>query len=214
MSAPVLELPSAAVALAAAFGASLHCAAMCGPIRLLAPRGRVAYQAGRGLAYGALGGAAGLLGWSLPPWALVAFVAAAALMILLRVSLPSPWRGFSSRLTFAASRRPLTLGLASGLLPCGLLHGWVAVAAATASPVRGALVLGALWLGTLPALELGPWLLAKPLGRAYRMFPRALPLSMLLLAAAPAVWRARAAFAAKGQAAECHHHGAMPVAGK
>lgn len=44
------------------------------------------------------------------------------------------------------------LGLCSALLPCGLLYGVALAAAATASSLNGAVVLAALWLGTLPML--------------------------------------------------------------
>ncbi len=46
----------------------------------------------------------------------------------------------------------LLLGLVTPLLPCGLLYGMVLQAAATHSPVSGALVLGSFALGTVPAL--------------------------------------------------------------
>ena len=44
------------------------------------------------------------------------------------------------------------VGLCSGLLPCGWLHGFLLVAAGSGSAPRGALVLGALWLGSVPIL--------------------------------------------------------------
>jgi sulfite exporter TauE/SafE len=180
--------------LAGAFLASPHCVLMCGPLRLLGGN-RLAYQAGRGLAYSFLGLAAGTFGWSLPPWALAVFALLAIAGIALQISLPRPkWH----------ATNPFFLGLSSGLLPCGLLHGWVAAAAATASPLRGLAVLGALWLGTLPALETGSVLLAKPLARARTRFPRALPILVLLLALAPALWRARGAFEKAGTAPHCH----------
>lgn len=47
---------------------------------------------------------------------------------------------------------PLLLGLAVGLLPCGLLYPMYAAAAGTGSPPRGALLLLAFGLGTVPLL--------------------------------------------------------------
>jgi len=56
-----------------------------------------------------------------------------------------------------ASQRPplwraILLGGASAFLPCGFLYAFALAGAATASPWGGALVLGSLWLGSLPAL--------------------------------------------------------------
>lgn len=48
--------------------------------------------------------------------------------------------------------RALLLGGASALLPCGFLYTFALAAAGTGSPGGGALVMGALWLGNLPAL--------------------------------------------------------------
>jgi sulfite exporter TauE/SafE len=56
------------------------------------------------------------------------------------------------------SARPLAIGLATGLLPCGWLWVYVATASGTASPLNGAVAMAAFWLGTLPimtALGLG-----------------------------------------------------------
>ena len=49
-------------------------------------------------------------------------------------------------------RRAWSIGALSGLLPCGWLYAFVAVAAATGTPWMGALVMAAFWLGTLPLL--------------------------------------------------------------
>jgi len=48
--------------------------------------------------------------------------------------------------------RALLLGGASALLPCGFLYTFALAAAGTGSPLAGALVMGSLWLGNLPAL--------------------------------------------------------------
>ena len=49
---------------------------------------------------------------------------------------PRPWASFP-------------VGLALGLMPCGMLYAVVAYAAATGSPVKGALVMALFWLGNL-----------------------------------------------------------------
>ena len=52
---------------------------------------------------------------------------------------PLGWRGY-------------VLGVTLGFLPCGLLYGAVAVAAATADPLAGAFGMLAFTLGTVPSL--------------------------------------------------------------
>ena len=203
-----LELLSVgAAALTAALLGSVHCLAMCGPLRMLTGttrRARILYQGGRAAAYACLGAGAGAIGNALPLGALLLFVLVAGFLALGPLQL-LPRFAFVSRLRVLAAGHPFLLGATSGLLPCGLLHGWVVAAAGTASAGRGALLLGALWLGSLPALELAPTLLAAPLRRLRIAFPRLVVLMAILLAAAPAVWRARMAYAAPGSATHsCH----------
>lgn len=66
----------------------------------------------------------------------------------------------------AGRARPLLLGLLTPLLPCGWLWLFVASAAGAGGPLRGAAVMAAFWLGTVPALlglGLGLARLAAPL---------------------------------------------------
>ncbi len=62
----------------------------------------------------------------------------------------------SSVMKWADKSPPVLLALALGLittfLPCGWLYTFVAVAAASADPLRGILVMISFWLGTVPAL--------------------------------------------------------------
>ena len=67
--------------------------------------------------------------------------------------------------------RALLLGGASALLPCGFLYAFALAAAATASPAGGALVMGALWLGNLPALLGFGLLVSSALSRVKRHVP-------------------------------------------
>src|SRR5690606_16435355 len=46
----------------------------------------------------------------------------------------------------------LGIGLMNGLLPCGLVYAMLATAAATGTPLRGALTMGVFGLSTIPAL--------------------------------------------------------------
>lgn len=67
--------------------------------------------------------------------------------------------------------RALTLGLVTTLLPCGWLWAFVATAAGTGSPARGAAVMAAFWMGTVPVM-LGLGLLAQQaLGPLRRRLP-------------------------------------------
>lgn len=73
------------------------------------------------------------------------------------------WRGLQStlgRAGGAAGRRtaPLVMGLAWGLLPCGLLYSALLVAALSPGPWQGAVVMLLFALGSSLGLMLGPWL--------------------------------------------------------
>lgn len=48
--------------------------------------------------------------------------------------------------------RALATGLLTTLLPCGWLYLFALIAAGTASPVKGPIVMAAFWVGTVPAL--------------------------------------------------------------
>lgn len=67
--------------------------------------------------------------------------------------------------------RAVLLGAASALLPCGFLYTFALAAAGTGSPLAGALVMGALWLGNLPALLGFGLLLGGALSRLKRHVP-------------------------------------------
>ena len=62
---------------------------------------------------------------------------------------------------------PLVLGLANGLLPCGAVYAMAFVAATSGDPVRGAMIMLAFGLGTLPAM-LGVSFLASRLAPGFR----------------------------------------------
>lgn len=203
----IFSLTSFAVAVLASATGSLHCLAMCGPIRWLAgtsPWAGARYQAGRLVAYLTLGILAGAAGAALPLWALVPL----AVVELGLQFLPhaSPWAKARGRLIQAFAAKPWLVGFVSAALPCGLLHGWVAAAAATFSPWRGGALLFCLWLGSVPALEASVRALRQPAERLRQRFPRALPLAFLLLALVPIGLRLAASAPPSGVAAgpSCH----------
>lgn len=139
----------------------------------------VLYNLGRLLAYMGLGAAMGLMGAALDRAGLwsgfqnVAAFGAALFMVVyggaltyralrpaasaVHIGPPSRWSRMVSRVLgwsrrLPARRRALFVGLGTGLLPCGWLYGFAALAGGTASPWQGALVMAAFWLGTVPAM--------------------------------------------------------------
>lgn len=189
-----------AIAFFAALTGSLHCVVMCGPIRLLTGNSkgpRIAYQGGRIVGYLSLGALAGFFGKTIPIYILLP-------LLLLGISfsfLPNlrlPWaQKIRQKILKWSSTQPFLLGLSSALLPCGLLHAWLSVAALSASPLSGALVLFVLWVGTLPALEASAGLLLQPIKKIRAHFPRATTATLLFLALLPMAWRFSFQFSTK-----------------
>jgi sulfite exporter TauE/SafE len=152
-----------------------------------------AYSGGRLVAYSILGLAAGTVGaaldlaGSLAGIQRVAAVAAGVVMIawgilaLLRIGGVKVFKhGSGSRLSgwlrrgvsLVGDRPPVvraaTVGLLSGVLPCGWLWAFVVTAAATGSAIGGVAVMAVFWAGTVPvllALGLGAQVLSNPLRR-------------------------------------------------
>jgi uncharacterized protein len=140
-----------------------HCAGMCGAIAALnkKPREIFFYQGGRALSYLLLGSGSGLIGhqfyttWNhsqnfLP-----------SLIILLLGSLIIFWGNLGEKLSKILWKlipqkknksHHFFLGLANGLLPCHVLYGFLAMAAASGSAFKGLAILFMLWLGSSPYL--------------------------------------------------------------
>jgi sulfite exporter TauE/SafE len=153
-----------------------------GELRRLAGAALLPYHAGRLLTYAGLGAlaaaGAGLLR-DLPAARYVGagLLALAALLLALQAVPRAGVAGFAVAgggwarrlgplLAAPTGGRGLLLGLALGLLPCGLLYAALAAAAATGDPGRGALAMAAFGLGTVPMLAAiallgegvaGPW---------------------------------------------------------
>lgn len=156
---------------------------------------QLAYSLGRVASYacaGALAGGAGSLGLlfdDVLPAQILMLVAANALLILLGLYLAGLgtavlaleragvllWRTLTrlgARLSPARSpARAFGVGLAWGWIPCGLVYSVLATALVSGSAPRGALVMAAFGLGTLPNL-LAAGLAAQSLRRFLRV-PRA-----------------------------------------
>lgn len=167
-------LPGAlGAAVALGLASSAHCVAMCGPLALVA-RGGAPWQLGRLVSYGALGTVAGLGGGAVfavaagqsARWIALGLCAGAVILAALQVAgvkLPAPGfvRGLGGLIRGAAGAegrsrggRLLLLGLANGLLPCGMVYAALPLAAATGTATAGAATLVAFGLGTVPALAL------------------------------------------------------------
>lgn len=141
----------------------------------LAGAALVPYHFGRMTTYALLGAAAGALAGEMIDvtgmrWISAGLLTLAALFFLgyavRRLGVALPWLASGGETwwsrTVGRRVRPLfdrptglrgyVLGLALGFLPCGLLYGAVAAAAATGSALSGAMAMVAFALGTVPAL--------------------------------------------------------------
>jgi sulfite exporter TauE/SafE len=195
-------------ALVAGATGSVHCALMCGPLACASmgtqrSAGAVAgWQVGRLFSYVLIGAALGAVGRGVShlflesisrvlPWVMAAGLIATALDLTRHLrALPFTRRGASSIVRAASSQRsPLArsflFGVATPLLPCGLLYGIFLAAMASGGSLDGALLLGAFALGALPALltaqlglsklTLAPWVRrVVPLAAAAVLIARAL----------------------------------------
>ena len=174
----------------------VHCAGMCGGFVIAhsqmkaasRPLARqVAYYSGKTLTYVVFGVAAGAAGAAvsglLREFQAVLSIVVGAMLVgvgvwLLgwlrftraRIALPGLMRLgaiFGTLIRIGSAPSAFALGLLNGLLPCGLVYAVLASAAATGSPLRGALVMLVFGLSTIPALALtsGAARLARPLWR-------------------------------------------------
>ena len=168
---------------------------------------QVRYHIARGVVYLILGGVAGALGASLDLTgelaslqALAAWLAGGFLVSWGLWQWHSLWRARSSTASSSPSRwskllglwlrkwpgktpnaRAWGLGLASALLPCGWLYGFVLVAAATASVTSGVVVMATFWLGTVPALAGFAIFVRKSLPGLQKRLPHLIPLVWITL---------------------------------
>lgn len=209
---------SPAAALVAGLVTSLHCAGMCGPLSCALVPARAegdeartvatVYQVARLAGYGLLGALAGGIGrgplllvsqswlrWL--PWVLVLFFLALAfrldrhlpkLGVLGRLAWRlQAWRRGRSRLQAA-----MALGLATPLLPCGPLYFMVALGLLSGSAARGAEMLLAFGLGTVPMLWLAQTQFRWFQGRLSPAWLGRLRVGLAVLAALVIGWRLRA----------------------
>lgn len=158
-------IPSLGAAALAGLVGSPHCMGMCGGFAVACGAGRrgIAWHAGRLSTYAVLGALAGTFGAVLPGPGWVAAVVSTLLLVWFAGALaglvPEPavrLPGVSRLAGRAATARGFgpgyVLGLATGLLPCGLVYAALAIPVASGDPMTGALSMVAFGSGTVPAL--------------------------------------------------------------
>ena len=196
--------------LAASLAGSPHCVGMCGAFAwMAAPSGRrgpaILYHGARVIAYAALGVVAGLAGHALNRvgvlagaarlgtmlagavmlgWGLVTLAAALGLRVPRSPALALPMRLAASRIrAWPAEGRAAALGLATALLPCGLLYAFVAMAAASGDWLTGASVMLVFGLGTLPAFALLAVASRRAVGPVRRYLPMVTAAALVVVGA-------------------------------
>ena len=165
--------------------ASSHCLGMCGPLIFTIGSSKprlIAYHSGRLLSYVGLGWAAGAFGKSVFSLSTHPLLSGLFLALLTGLLLFLGWKTFKGQtlhITFFKGTlwqsalkfnfNPIVssglTGLMSIFLPCGHLYTFALGATATGSAVRGAAMMFAFWLGTLPALGFGVHILKRNLVR-------------------------------------------------
>jgi sulfite exporter TauE/SafE len=153
-------------ALVAGLVGSLHCIGMCGPFAVACggrARDTLLWHAGRMATYAIMGGLAGGFGSMIPGPGWVGAVVGGILITWFAAGLaglvPEPHvsiPGVKHLATNLANRTNMAarfgFGMATGLLPCGLVYATLAVPVASGDPLVGALAMTAFGLGTAPAL--------------------------------------------------------------
>lgn len=158
-------LASLSAAFLAGFVGSPHCMGMCGGFAVACGGARrgLAWHAGRITTYALLGAAAGAFGRVLPGPTWVATVVSVALLVWFAAALaglvrepalkiPGLGRLMARASGDVGAGSRVVMGLATGLLPCGLLYAALALPVASGSAVVGASAMVAFGLGTAPAL--------------------------------------------------------------
>jgi sulfite exporter TauE/SafE len=160
---------------------SIHCAGMCGPIAIALPLhgnrlpqkiyGGILYNLGRTLTYGVMGAVFGLLGQgvrmigfqqkvSIIMGAFMIFAVFFPSIFKNQYSTDKSWISWVGRLKSAIARlfaiRSFSslffIGLANGLLPCGLVYIAIAGAIGTGEVIYGSLYMLMFGLGTIPMM--------------------------------------------------------------
>lgn len=159
-------LPVFAGAFVAGLIGSAHCVGMCGAFAASCgsrARDGVMWHLGRLTTYATLGAIAGGLGGAIPGPGWVGVAVSTALIVWFAAALagwapePGVWIPGLGRLAKWGGGRNrafprLVFGMATGLLPCGLVYAALAVPVALGTVPLGALAMVFFWAGTVPAL--------------------------------------------------------------
>ena len=179
-------------AVGVALAGALHCVGMCGVFASAMtnqPFAKAAtYFSAKTLTYVVIGLLAGALGgWFVSfteAQGVLAILVGLVLIVqgaafLFDARLGSVSRGGSKFSSFFSTvvgrlmkfRSPLALGLANGLLPCGLVYTAAALAVASGSAIGGAMVMTTFGLATIPSLAVLPIILrrARLTGRKWKI---------------------------------------------
>jgi sulfite exporter TauE/SafE len=145
---------------------SLHCIGMCGGFAVACggrARDTFLWHAGRTATYAILGALAGAFGSMMPGPGWVVGVFSTLLIVWFAAGLagliPEPHLnipGVKHLTTKLATRTNIIarfgFGMATGLLPCGLVYASLGIPVAASDPVVGALAMAGFGVGTMPAL--------------------------------------------------------------
>jgi len=145
---------------------SLHCIGMCGGFAIACggrARDTFLWHAGRTATYAILGALAGAFGSMMPGPGWVVGLISTLLIVWFAAGLaglvPEPHLslpGVKHLTTKLATRTNMAarfgFGMATGLLPCGLVYASLGIPMAAADPLVGAMAMAAFGVGTMPAL--------------------------------------------------------------
>lgn len=145
---------------------SLHCIGMCGGFAVACggrARDTFLWHTGRTTTYAILGGLAGTFGSLMPGPGWVVAVLSTLLIVWFAAGLaglvPEPHLSVPGveHLTTKLAGRTNTVarfgfGMATGLLPCGLVYASLGIPVAASDPLVGAVAMAAFGVGTMPAL--------------------------------------------------------------
>lgn len=206
-------------------------AGVTGKAQLIA---QLSYNAGRLVSYMVLGAAAGMLGHAVDLagnaagigrtaalvsgstmilWGMGALLETQGLRVFRRrITLPHRvTQALASVRRLPATWRGAVLGLSTTLLPCGWLYAFAVMAAGTASPLRGALLMAAFWSGNLPVLLGLGVALGALVGRVRQFVPIVSAAVIFCVGLFTVTARANLPAFALATVTRCHLAGAAPL---
>ena len=195
---------------------SPHCVAMCGGLVLSTTKGKksiLVYQLGRLLGYLILGIIAGSLGtlFSMDNMPHAFHIIPAILMGMIMIALGySTWKNkraeiplpkFFTRLyNKVPAGNSFLVGGMSIFLPCGLLYGALFAAASFQNFLIGILCMFFFWLGTMPAMTVGPELFRRLFEGIFKGAERYIGVLFIIIGVATIGWRVYSLWIGK----DCH----------